>query len=1119
MSGEQASTPRVFLSHASEDKPLVRRLAKTLHGNGIDTWFDEWEIRTGDSIRRKIDEGLADCTHFAILLSPASMKKEWVNLELDGAFVKKVRDRAKLLPLVYELSPEDLPVLIAGMKVFSIDATLEGVDGLIQDILGKPRKPPLGPRPEVGTILGELFGVPDLPPNFVPRSQDLAAIKQALLGEEKGEIGITAISPKVGIQGMGGIGKTVLVNALVRDEDVRHSFPDGVYWVSLRQPPNVKARQEDLFALVTGDRTVFSDEKQGLTDLQSALRDRACLVVVDNVWDLSALENFMATNAHSRLVFTTRDGSIIKGVGASEYAVDQLSEDAALDLLAKTSGFARDALDAETAEIAKQCGYLPLALALAGSMIEGREDMWTMVLDALRQADHEAIEADFPNYPYPHVFAAIHASVATLGDDGERYLDFAVFRGSEPVPEAAFKALWKPLGLGDLKVRRLLDSLVVRNLARRDAANRTALHDLQWDYVRKYAKDVKQRHQRLLDGYKKQLDNGWASGPDDGYYFQLLPHHLAESGRREELVAFVLDPDVQDKRINDPYGVSASFDLALRTAVGGEPLAAAPLVFKLVLGWQAFRRSRLDAKRLFDLARLGKLVEFERELSLYGLDQRWLAAARLTAAWLAPDEVQAEADKLRSENRTGTDLDERVDAFFKKCEAAFTMIDEHVGEQDIDDIFMQYGMMDAEQRASVQFDPDYEPNRNLVITLAPKLVGFAEAHPEQGGEKFSEFLTLMASNEYREYRNESLWGILSAAVRHHDVSWVQDRLQQIIAEACSGGGRAFSGALDATLKAVSDRDGFPGAFDNAVIAARNESQKQSGMRGDSDTWSELLRTFCALAEVKAVLFGEDAAELIEDARACHTGYAGFRAPACLTLAESVEICGVDPTWKDQALHEAYNAAQNILNPDFCLRTLSRVSALDREWWSHGPMSAADIDRWVREFGEDAHAIKFTARDRFDERQQSLEPRQDEPFIGTIRQSRRLAALAYFYGISEPEFVKANPGLSRSTDISDGTTVRVPDPLFTPLLAAFFAAKVLSSKELSRENRIELILKLVPPASTNPTALDTVLARLLLALRPDEEALRTQFDTIVDEITQAVHDYAPPSPAERPALGV
>jgi len=48
----------VFLSHSSKDKPVVRAVAERLRSDGLRVWLDEWEIRPGDSIPAKLEEGL-----------------------------------------------------------------------------------------------------------------------------------------------------------------------------------------------------------------------------------------------------------------------------------------------------------------------------------------------------------------------------------------------------------------------------------------------------------------------------------------------------------------------------------------------------------------------------------------------------------------------------------------------------------------------------------------------------------------------------------------------------------------------------------------------------------------------------------------------------------------------------------------------------------------------------------------------------------------------------------------------------------------------------------------------------------------------------------------------------
>ncbi len=50
----------VFFSHSLKDKKVVRAVAERLRGDGLRAWFDGWEIKAGDSIPAKIDDGLED---------------------------------------------------------------------------------------------------------------------------------------------------------------------------------------------------------------------------------------------------------------------------------------------------------------------------------------------------------------------------------------------------------------------------------------------------------------------------------------------------------------------------------------------------------------------------------------------------------------------------------------------------------------------------------------------------------------------------------------------------------------------------------------------------------------------------------------------------------------------------------------------------------------------------------------------------------------------------------------------------------------------------------------------------------------------------------------------------
>ena len=75
----------VFISHAHEDKDdIVRPLAHALRQHDLRVWFDEFELRIGDSLRRKIDQGIARSAFGVVVLSTAFFAKNWAQYELDG---------------------------------------------------------------------------------------------------------------------------------------------------------------------------------------------------------------------------------------------------------------------------------------------------------------------------------------------------------------------------------------------------------------------------------------------------------------------------------------------------------------------------------------------------------------------------------------------------------------------------------------------------------------------------------------------------------------------------------------------------------------------------------------------------------------------------------------------------------------------------------------------------------------------------------------------------------------------------------------------------------------------------------------------------------------------------
>jgi hypothetical protein len=136
----------VFLSHSSEDKEFVERLAADLDRRGISVWYDDWELKVGDSLRERVSEGIHKSSYFAVVVSEASSQSKWVKQELNQAFARHVEAEGNfILPVVVDSDsvPDALTDLV--YADFSKEYS-SGLDRLLRTI-GK--SPTTGEQAEV----------------------------------------------------------------------------------------------------------------------------------------------------------------------------------------------------------------------------------------------------------------------------------------------------------------------------------------------------------------------------------------------------------------------------------------------------------------------------------------------------------------------------------------------------------------------------------------------------------------------------------------------------------------------------------------------------------------------------------------------------------------------------------------------------------------------------------------------------------------------------------------------------------------------------------------------------------------------------------------------------------
>jgi hypothetical protein len=120
----------VFVSHASEDKEFVRKLAVGLQDAGLRVWFDEFSLEAGDSLRRSIDNGLQASRYAVVVLSKNFFRKEWPQRELDGLVARDDGKSKVIIPVWYQVTASEVrahSLLLADKLSVEYSGSLDGV--------------------------------------------------------------------------------------------------------------------------------------------------------------------------------------------------------------------------------------------------------------------------------------------------------------------------------------------------------------------------------------------------------------------------------------------------------------------------------------------------------------------------------------------------------------------------------------------------------------------------------------------------------------------------------------------------------------------------------------------------------------------------------------------------------------------------------------------------------------------------------------------------------------------------------------------------------------------------------------------------------------------------------
>ncbi|MEA2583625.1 MAG: hypothetical protein QOF33_1710 [Thermomicrobiales bacterium] len=637
--------------------------------------------------------------------------------------------------------------------------------------------------------------------------------------------------------------------------------------------------------------------------------------------------------------------------------------------------------------------------------------------------------------------------------------------------------------------------------------------------------DLRATHRAVAERYTERYAGQWAKWDTYGLRYALT--HLVEAAElsaapeyhelAQQAEQLALDRGFQREylnRLGDPTALERGLARMLETIAGDEaanPLSVANAALEIV----QLRRELGRPQPIFTLARDGDVERAERRLDLFSLelDQHWYHALLLLSAWLAADRNVAAARQLR--DRVASELGgfgglqvllARVNATLEGTpppdvslpsppsfdEAALMVA--RLSTAALDTSLLsgaQIELLNRQNRA----EPIGDDGAFLAEENGPPLVALAAADPPQGEQLLRQYVALHASYGYPQYRKGSLWALLGAVLQHPHQGWVREWVTALGEAALSPNRGGYHGALGYAIRALRVEAGVPGALDeldsqrmDAITEAQQLPPPSPSIRGQGDTWGLHRRRLAALAEAHAILPGQTAAtdELVDLAVHLPFGYAGFNAPACLTLAEAIQVVDRNSGRSKQALDAAQESAHNIQDPVFCARTTARYNAMNERWWS----GALDVQAVTDRLRRDPAAPEFATVHVVGEPYAHRNPLTTLLLPDWMRQADTLAELAFVYQRPVDDLLRLNAerGWDADQPLTPDARASIPDPGFPPLLAARIAAHALADQTLSDHARTTAIRSLVPIAVSNPTALDVVLARLLLAERPHDPSV-------------------------------
>lgn len=278
----------VFVSYNRTDGiDDMLRLRNGLKDN-FNIWIDNEKRKPGNDWRNAIIDAINNTDVMILLLSHDSFTAtSYVKQELEyaqniGTRIIPVTFAADIYATASRWLKIEKPILLVEDNPASWERLCQQITALLQS----------KHHYSISQSLGK---------NFIGREKEINILRNGLLDAVFKDRPYNII-----LQGAGGTGKTTLAAHICQDEYVQETYRDGIVWANIgKNTSNITGEINAILQTLTKHQDVYYDNlHEAMQRLQSEIKDRNCLIVLDDVSDAAQIKPFEDTIAATYLITT-----------------------------------------------------------------------------------------------------------------------------------------------------------------------------------------------------------------------------------------------------------------------------------------------------------------------------------------------------------------------------------------------------------------------------------------------------------------------------------------------------------------------------------------------------------------------------------------------------------------------------------------------------------------------------------------------------------------------------------------------------------------------------------------------------------------------------------------------